>query len=201
MASSPTTRSTLIAKLRDRADSAAWEEFVDLYTPLLRRIARQRGLQDADAAEVVQEVLISVVKALPSYQHTGRAGSFRRWLITIAKNKTLNRLTRRKPDEFAAGDAHLHALITQESSREKKSDETFEREWQHQLFVLAAEHVRKTVQPKTWSAFWWTAVELRSPEDVARDLELELGAVYVARSRVLTKIRSWVRDQSSRWES
>ncbi len=79
------------------------------------------------------------------------------------------------------------------------SEAELEKEWQHQVFVLAAEEVRKRVQPQTWTAFWRTAVEGCDPELVANELGMELGTVYVARSRTLAKIRAWVANQSNRW--
>jgi RNA polymerase sigma factor (sigma-70 family) len=201
MASSPTTRQSLIVRLHDRRDLQAWEEFVALYSPLIRSVARAKGLQDADACEVVQDVMIAIVKAIPNYECSSQIGSFRRWLTTIARNKTLNRLTRvpvdvaKRSADVEMGD--LSCSIVQSESNQHILDS----DWKKQIFVLAAQHVRARIQPATWSAFWMTAIEDRSGEDVAKELGLSIGAVYVARSRVLAKIRDWVHEYSAKWEN
>jgi len=200
MFNSPTTRQVLIARLKDRQDALAWEEFVELYSPIITRIARQRGLREHDVQEVLQDVLLAIVKSIPNYGHREQQGSFRRWLMTIAKNKALNRLTRKPLDEaFRAHPTEVERCAS--PSLPCNLDAELEKEWQHQVFVLAAEDVRKRVQPQTWTAFWRTAVEGRNPEEVAKELGMELGTVYVARSRTLAKIRDWVANQSKQWET
>jgi RNA polymerase sigma-70 factor (ECF subfamily) len=200
MSSSPTTRASLIVRLHDRQDLKAWEEFVVLYTPLIRRVARSRGLQDEDASEVVQDVLVAIVKAIPNYRCSMQVGSFRRWLTTIARNKTINRLTR-VPVDVAKRCSNVEPGeldLAQSSSAE--SDGELENEWRRQMFVLAAQSVRARVQPTTWAAFWMTAVEDRTGDEVAEVLGITLGAVYVARSRVMAKIREWVHENTKSGE-
>jgi RNA polymerase sigma factor (sigma-70 family) len=196
----PTTRCSLIVRLKDRQDASAWEEFTQLYSPLIGRIARQRGIRECDVAEIVQDVMLSIIKAIPNYERNDRNGSFRKWLITIAKNKSLNRLIRRPVEESQRALQHDVASLAEIAPLQRSSDQELEQEWQQQVFVLACEQVRQNVQPQTWSAFWMTAVELRDPSEVAHELGLELGTVYVARSRVLAKIRSWVQNNAKQWE-
>jgi RNA polymerase sigma factor (sigma-70 family) len=196
----PTTRCSLIVRLKDRQDASAWEEFNQLYSPLIGRIARQRGIRDCDVSEIVQDVMLSIVKAIPNYERNDRNGSFRKWLITIAKNKSLNRLMRKPVEEHQRSHQHDVALVAESAPLHRGFNQDLEQEWQQQVFVLACEHVRQNVQPQTWSAFWMTAVELRNPPEVARELGLELGTVYVARSRVLAKIRTWVQNNARQWE-
>ena len=206
MSVSPTTRSSLIVRLSNRADSLAWEEFVDLYSPLIRRVAISRGMQDADACEIVQEVFIAIIKSIPHYQQRDQPGSFRSWLTTIARNKTLNRLSRLPLDVAKrANHAILEDVVSKRASNDTEQNDAeqvneMDLRWRQQIFVLAAEEVRMRVHPNTWTAFWMTAVEDRDCETVGNDLGLSVGAVYVARSRVLAKIREWVRSHSCRWE-
>ncbi|MEQ1825425.1 MAG: sigma-70 family RNA polymerase sigma factor [Pirellula sp.] len=202
---SPTTRASLIVRLHDRRDMQAWEEFVGLYSPLIRRVARSRGLQEADASEVVQDVMVAIVKAIPNYECSTQVGSFRRWLTTIARNKTLNRLTRQPVDvarrcpELVSNNFGDLNWIEAKQCGEQTS--VIDSEWRQQIFVLGAQSVRARVQPSTWSAFWMTAVEDRDGDEVAQELGMSIGAVYVARSRVLAKIREWVQNYLMKWEN
>jgi RNA polymerase sigma-70 factor (ECF subfamily) len=186
--------------MRNRADAEAWEEFVSAYTPLIRRVAIARGMQDADANEIVQDVLLAIIKAMPAYQQKEQVGSFRKWLTTIARNKAINRIARapreneRRAESFDLSNMPASLLYADQAERE------LENQWRQQLFVLAAHEIRTQVQPLTWSAFWMSAVEDRSCESVAKELGMSLGSVYVARSRVLAKIREWVRSYSAKWE-
>ena len=156
---SPTTRHALIARLKNRQDALAWEEFVELYSPVIVRIAKQRGTQEHDVQEVLQDVLLAIVKAISNYDPRQQQGSFRRWLMTIAKNKALNRLTRKPLDEILrAPAAGLEECAT--PCLASISEAELEKEWQHQVFVLAAEGVRNGVQRKTWTGSCRTASQI-----------------------------------------
>lgn len=170
-----------------------------MYSPLIRRIALTRGLQDADAKEVVQDVLIAIIKAIPNYERKTQVGSFRSWLTTIARNKTLNRLSR-VPVDVAnrVHDVDMVGIVG--GANQVAESRELEHQWRQQIFVLAAQDIRARVQPTTWSAFWMSAVEDRPCEEVATELGISVGAVYVARSRIIAKIRDWVRKCSSKWE-
>src|SRR5713101_315098 len=107
MADIPATRASLLVRLRDRQDHAAWSEFVRLYAPLVYRFARRRGLQDADAADLMQEVLRSVSGAMGRLNYDPGRGSFRGWLYTITRNKLNTFLTRQKRQVLGTGESGM----------------------------------------------------------------------------------------------
>jgi RNA polymerase sigma-70 factor (ECF subfamily) len=194
MREAPTTRLTLLARLRDAADAGAWAEFVELYAPMLYGLARRHGLQDADAADLTQDVLRAVLAALPRLAYDPARGSFRGWLFTVARNqlrKFANARKRRpQPGTIAAGEA---VVLSQPAGEE----EAWEREYRQRLFAWAAGRVRGQFRPATWEAFWRTAVEGQNPSAVGEALGLSVGAVYIARTRVLARIRQEVRQHEA----
>jgi RNA polymerase sigma-70 factor (ECF subfamily) len=187
MARSPTTHPSLLIRLRDTEDRPAWAEFVEIYGPLVYSYGRRRGLQDADASDLVQEVLRAVASAAGRFVYDAERGSFRGWLLTITRN-ALNRLVRRGTARARAegGTTHLALLAEQPDDAD---DGRWEREHRARLFAWAAERIRGSFQASTWDAFWRTAAEHEPAESVARDLGLSVGAVYIARSRVLARMR------------
>ncbi len=191
MSESPTTRFTLLARLRDIGDAEAWAEFVELYAPLLYRLARRHGLQDADAADLTQDVLRAVVNALPKLAYDPKRGSFRGWLFTVARNQVRKFANARKRQPRGSGSAEAEELLRRQPAPEDEAD--WEREYRTRLFEWAAERVRDRFRPATWQAFWLTFVEGQDPRQVGEALGLSVGAVYIARNRVLARIREQVR--------
>jgi RNA polymerase sigma factor (sigma-70 family) len=190
----PITRPSLLLRLRDPADDRAWVEFADLYGPLIRCVARHRGLQDADAADLQQEVLLAVARAIGRYDLDRARGSFRGWLFRIARNLLLNLLAARRRHWAAGGGGDAIALLEALPDPAADDSTVFEAEYRRRTFEWAAEQVRGEFRPATWQAFWRTAVDGEAPAAVATDLGLSVGAVYVARTRVLARIRSKVEE-------
>ena len=106
MQESPATRASLLVRLRDGGDSEAWQEFVHLYAPIIYGFARKRGLQDADAADVAQDVLKQVSQSIRGFVYDQEKGRFRDWLRTVARNKVLRFLRQR---QRCARIAHLES--------------------------------------------------------------------------------------------
>jgi RNA polymerase sigma-70 factor (ECF subfamily) len=187
MDESPATQHSLIIRLRDPADAAAWREFLTLYEPLIYRLARRKGLQDADARDLCQEVFRAVAGAIDRWE-PGR-GSFRGWLTRITRNLLVNFLTRGRHQPRGSGATSVQDLLEAQPASNPSATAVFEAEYRRRVFQWAAEEVHDEFTPATWQAFWKTAVEDRSPQDVATELGLSLGAVYIARSRVLARLR------------
>ncbi len=193
MGNSPTTRISLLLRLRDTRDVPAWERFVTLYAPLVYGFARKKGLQDADAADIAQEVLTSVAQQMPQWQYAPERGSFRGWLFTIARNRVKNwQAGAGRRMDGTGGDDNLAAMNAQPDPAPEAAD--WDAEYARHVFHWAAAIVRQQVAEQTWKAFEITAVEGRSASDAASTLGMTIGAVYLARSRVMSRLRELVQE-------
>ena len=191
MAEASGTRASLLIRIRDPGDRDAWRQFVALYAPLIHGLARSRGLQDADAADLTQEVLGMLAGTVPALPYDPARGSFRGWLYTVARNKIHDFLASRAHRERGGGDSATQQLLDNHPAPDES--DRWERDYQRHLFQLAAKHVRAAFEPATWQAFWLLAVEGKSGEEAARTLGISAGAAYVAKSRVVARLRSQVR--------
>jgi RNA polymerase sigma-70 factor (ECF subfamily) len=187
MQESPATRASLLVRLRDSRDADAWREFVRLYAPVIYGFARKRGLQDADAADLMQEVLRSVSTAAQRLDYDPNRGTFRGWLFTVARNKVYNFLESRGRRAVGSGDSRVQEKLEQQADGALTAD--WEIDFQRTLAARAMERVQGEFQGATWQAFVQTAVEGRTPAQVATRVGLSVGAVYVAKSRVITRLR------------
>jgi RNA polymerase sigma factor (sigma-70 family) len=193
MADLPPTRASLLLRLRDPRDGAAWREFVELYAPLVHGYARKRGLQDADAADLCQEVLRAVAGAVGRLEYDPGRGAFRNWLFTVVRRKLSNWQAAQRNRTRGSGDAATHRLLDERPAPEREEAE-WEAAWQRRLFAWACAQVRRAVTDATWQAFWRTAVDGQSGKQVAADLGMTAGAVYLARNRVFARLKELVRS-------
>lgn len=188
---SPLTRASLLVQLRDGGNHGAWQEFMKLYGPIVYGFARKRGLQDADAADLMQEVMRSVSAAIGRLDYDRSQGTFRGWLFTITRNRVFNFLSARRLRPQASGDTSTNQLLDSHPG-ENDGEDIWELEYQRRLAAIAMERVKKEFQESTWQAFWKTAVEGASAADVSKQVGISTGAIYVAKSRVLARLKEEV---------
>jgi RNA polymerase sigma-70 factor (ECF subfamily) len=193
MAELPGTRASLLIRLRDPKDRDAWRQFVGLYAPLIHRLARNRGLQDADAADLTQEVLHAVAGSVGGLDYDPARGTFRGWLYTIARRKIHDFHDSRQRREQGSGDSATLQLLAEQPAQDE-DEQRWERDYRQHVFNLAAEQVRGSFEPATWQAFWLLAVEGKSGAEAASATGISVGAVYVARSRVLARLKQRIQE-------
>jgi RNA polymerase sigma-70 factor (ECF subfamily) len=193
MAESPTTQVSLLVRLCNPDDREAWDRFVALYAPLLYRFFRRRSLQDADACDLTQEVLQVVSQRVKSFSHRCGRGAFRAWLYTIARNRLRQFHDKSRRSDRCTGEAATLDRIEAVSAPDEEA-RVWEEEHERRVFAWASEQVRSRVNPSTWEAFWRTAVEGRSGDEVALALGLSPGAVYVAKSRVMARLKKLIEE-------
>ena len=194
MVEAPLTRASLLVRIRDARDHRAWQEFVRVYAPLVYGFARKRGLQDADAADLMQEVFRSVAGAAGRLEYDPKRGSFRGWLYTITRNKIFTFLDSQRRQVRGSGDSGAQTFLEGQAGREDGTGELWDQEYERSAFAWAAERVRGEFQETTWKAFWLTAVDGLCARDAGRQLGLSPGAVYVAKSRVIARLREEIRE-------
>jgi RNA polymerase sigma-70 factor (ECF subfamily) len=193
MAEFPETCNSLLARVQGPGDEEAWREFVAIYRPVVYRLARGRGLQPADADDLAQRVLIAVRRAIGTWDADPSRGRFRSWLGRIAQNAIINALTRRLPDR-AAGGTSVVALLREQPEPDRQTLDELDSEYRRSVFRWAAAMIRNEFHQSTWDAFWLTAVEGRTPAEVAVSLGSTVGAVYAARSRVMRRLKQVVEE-------
>jgi RNA polymerase sigma-70 factor (ECF subfamily) len=175
--------------LRDVGDSEAWSEFVDVYSPLVYGFLRRRGLQDFDAADVTQEVFSRISRSMPGFIYNREQGRFRDWLWTVTRNEIQRFRDRRK--SRAAGsietiDETLAGLITRGDSTEWND------EFHRHIMATAMQRIESSFEPATWRAFRLVWIDNLSALDAAALLQQPVDFVYVAKSRVLKRLRDEV---------
>lgn len=180
-----------MVQLRDATNHVAWREFVRLYSPVVYGFARKRGLQDADAADLMQDVMRSVSSAIGRLDYDRRQGMFRGWLFTITRNKIFNLLSSRRNKPQGSGDETTNRLLEQQPEASDGADD-WEMEYQRRLAALAMERIRSEFQENTWQAFRLTAVEGIAAAEAAKQVGMSPGAIYVAKSRVLARLKEEV---------
>lgn len=187
------TRASLILRIKNADDIAAWDEFASIYSPVIRRVALRQGLQAADSENVIQEVLMSVSRSIDQWQDREDRGSFRAWLLRIARNQAVNVLTRQATRTIGQGGSFADVQLNEIAVSSGLSQQ-LDLEYHRTVFQWAASQVKEDVAENTWQAFLLTSVEGRSIHEVAHQLDMRPGNIYIARSRVMARIKALVQQ-------
>lgn len=194
----PETRESLIVQIKDPSNRDAWGKFVDLYRPVIHRIALARGLQDADAQDLTQYVLMAVAASIGRWEKSTESTRFRHWLRRVTRNAILNAISRRPPDQ-ATGTSSYQNIVTEiperaDHSLDDETDSLIELEYRRELYLRAAAIVRTDVDPITWQAFERTVIGGLSNAQAAQELGKSIGTIYAARSRVMKRLRTAIAE-------
>ena len=189
----PETRDSLLVQVRSPANREAWDEFALIYRPVIYRLARHKGLQDADAQDLAQRVLMAVASAIGSWEKSSESVRFRHWLRRVARNAIVNALAR-QPQDRAAGGSSVQELLLEQPADDAQATAQLELEYRRELYLRAARIVRGDVEGETWRAFELTVIEGRSIDEAAVELDKPLGTIYAARSRIMRRLRKAVQE-------
>jgi RNA polymerase sigma-70 factor, ECF subfamily len=186
--SGATSRSLLDRVKAD--DESAWEALLGLYGPLVYRWLRRWDLPEHEAADVFQDVFVSLAKHVGGFEKTNKSDTFRGWLHRITDNKVRDHLRKlgREPGGEGGTEAQMRFASLPEVLPPDGDDSNAERE-DVGLLSAAVDLIRGEFEARTWQAFWLTAVEARTPAEAAAELGMSAGAVRVAKSRVLKRLR------------
>jgi len=184
------TRDSLLQRIRDRSDEASWREFVDIYRPLVSSYAKRFGASSEEAKDIVQDVFSTVVRRIGAFERRARTGSFRTWLRKMTTGQVRRMLAERVPlAGGTSGTANIE-MLAQLPDPSTEVDEVWEEEWEKRKMDLALARVRHDVQERTWRAFELFTLEGRGAKEVADALGMNVGMVYVCKSRVMKRLRA-----------
>jgi RNA polymerase sigma-70 factor (ECF subfamily) len=180
-------------RIRDPRDAKAWETFANAYAPLVYGFCRRRGLQEADADDVTQEVFARLSRTIRGFQYEPARGRFRDWLGTVVHNEICRFMTRGRRHTGRGG-------AEEDAELEQPAPNAVGPEWEEHfhahILATALDQIRSQFEPATWQAFELAWLRDRSSSDVAAELRINVAAVYVAKSRVLKRLREKILELS-----
>jgi RNA polymerase sigma factor (sigma-70 family) len=189
----PETRQSLLLRLGERSDDA-WAEFLTIYEQAICHYCRAKGLQDADARDVTQNVLAAVANRVDRWDADPAKGTFRGWLFSVARNIVVDSLVARQRQAMVTGESRVAQLLVDLPDSDDSEASAFWLEYRRLMFHRVAEQVKREVREHTWQSFWRTTMGGQKPEQVADQLGISVGSVYTAKCRVVARIRAKVAE-------
>lgn len=194
----PETNPSLIARVKDLGDGASWVEFLGIYQPVVYRMARRRHLQDADAQDVMQQVFLSISRSIERWEAGDGQPPFRAWLTTIARNAITKALARR-PLDRATGTTSAADILENEPAVEATASEILG-EARQEIIRWATEQIRSEFSEEIWHIFQQTAIQGVPIADVAKSSGRSTGSIYVARFRIIARLKEKIQEVSQHWD-
>lgn len=185
------TRLSLIVKLKNEQSEVAWRDFVVTYELFLQQLAHRQGVPERHVPDVTQQVLLAIAKSIDQWQDDGTDASFRRWLTTVARNVAIRFMSRERKQIGAVGGTDWVALL--QNVAQQPNEDSVKR-YQHELIVWAASQIRQEFLETSWRAFWSTVIEGRPVDQVAEELGVTAGSIYMSRSRIMSRIKQKVQE-------
>ena len=182
------TSASLLERLRSTPEDADWNRLVELYTPLIRAWIRRHSYSQQDADDVVQEVLSVVVRKIPSFERE-RAGAFRSWLKTITVNCLREAWRGRRFRPSAAGGSDFRLVLEQMEDPASQLSQLWNDEHDQHVLQTLLTQIEPTLSNETWQAFKRVTVDGESPAEVANTMGISVNSVYIAKSRVMSRLR------------
>lgn len=183
---SPETRPSLIVRLGEPGDQSAWWAFVEIYEPFLKHLVARQGTPPSHVADVTQQVLIAIARSVDGFHDDGADASFRRWVHRVSRNVVIKYMARQRKQITGGGGTDALLQLDQQPAVD---DPILEHQYQHELIVWAAGKVQSEFAASSWHAFWATMIDGRDVADVAIELNVSAGSIYMSRSRILRRIR------------
>ena len=183
------TSLSLLDRARSNVTDEAWQRMAEVYSTLLRSWLTRFEVASTDADDLVQEVLLTVSRELPQFEHSGRTGAFRSWLRTILVHRLRDFWRSRKYRPAATGGSTWAEQLEQLADESSNASREWDLEHDRQVMARLLESVRPRFEPKTWEAFHRQMFDGQRADIVAAELGMPLNSVYVARSRVLSTLR------------
>jgi RNA polymerase sigma factor (sigma-70 family) len=193
------TSPSLLERLREQSNPADWQRLNDLYRPWLLGWLVSQGLHESDAEDVVQDILIVVLRELPHFQHNLRTGAFRAWLRTIAVHRLRDAIRGRRYRPTAHGDSAMLAQLQQLEDPASAVSQQWELEHDRHVIERLLKYIEPDFQATTWQAFLAVMVEGHKPAAVAERLSISVNAVLLAKSRILARLRQEARGLVEKW--
>ncbi|MCA9192824.1 MAG: RNA polymerase sigma factor [Planctomycetales bacterium] len=182
------TSLSLLDKIKGDRSSERWHEFLECYSPMMDRWLRAHGIPEHDREEIVQDICAVMVRRLPDFERQ-REGSFRKWLRLTTVNCMRDFWKRSCKQARGNAESHVEDLINGLNDRSSSVSQLWEREHDQQLLAILLARIKPEFRSNTWSAFTMVALEQMAPEKVAENLGLTTNAVFVAKSKVMKRMR------------
>jgi RNA polymerase sigma-70 factor (ECF subfamily) len=192
------TRATLLQRLKDWQDESSWQEFFDTYWKLIYGVARQAGMTDAEAQDIVQETMAVVARHMPKFKYDPAIGSFKTWLLNVTRWRIIDQ--KRKPAASANheplledGDTETHGCAQIIDPASEKLNDIWEKEWNQALLDAAIAKVKRRVDPQNYQLFDFYVNKSWTPDKVAGMFGVSVDQVYLAKHRLTEMIKEEVK--------